>query len=273
MFNPLGVLVVRQLALNKGVPINQANLDGIVGGTMRQPLGIVLGLAMAGNQASNASPAPPATPVPSGLIASQLTMTADATGLATITVAPDPSVKTKVPTPQGNVTLQLVSSSYAVTQWIIPLGAGTGTAQFSLTAPVGTYTANANYGGDSNFQAASFSGTLTLGTKTATSTAVASNPKYQGFVNVTVTVNVPVGVMIARLAAVGGSPSGTVTLTVTDAAGNANAVAPIVLNAASNGIANFDLSALPQGNYSVTANFKGDAQFADSVSAQIKVQI
>jgi hypothetical protein len=55
-------ILARQLAINAGVSTQQATSDGLIGGLLKSPMGLVLASLLARKQAAAASPAVTHTP-------------------------------------------------------------------------------------------------------------------------------------------------------------------------------------------------------------------
>jgi hypothetical protein len=129
---------------------------------------------------------------------------------------------------------------------------GTNTATCVVSnAVVGTYSANASYGGDGNYTASQ--GTTTTGvtraTPTLSFTPMPANPQPGSTFKVQVTVNEPNG---------GNNPTGTVAWTITPPSGTAPTCAPSTLNT---GSGTCTISNALQGSYTFNAAYGGDGTY------------
>jgi hypothetical protein len=185
------------------------------------------------------------------------TLTASATTLApgqtlTLTVTVAPQAGTAVPT--GTVTF-VSGTSGSTTLGTATLNASGVATLITSTLAAGTYTIQANYGGDSNFSLSSSNtvsvtvALLPTSTTLATSAAVA-NPGAS--VTFTATVSPSSGT---------GTPTGSVTFL----AGSAT----LGMGTLNGGKATLTTSALAVGTYSITAQYTGSTTFAVSTSSAL----
>ena len=159
-------------------------------------------------------------------------------------------------TPTGTVQFKTngVNFGSAVT-----LSGGSGSSvSLPTTFAVGTYTVTAAYSGDANFSSSSglLSGGQTVN-KSASSTAVvsAANPSVHGVNSTTFT---------ATVSDASSGSSGTPTGTVQFQTNGVNFGSAVTLSAGSASSGVLPIS-LPPGNYTVTAAYSGDGNFASSV--------
>lgn len=161
-------------------------------------------------------------------------------------------------TPIGTVTFEDTTTNQSLGQATLASGVASVTVS-SLVATTGD-AIEADYLGSGAFQASS--ATLNQGvdeSATTTTLATSGTPSVVGQpVSFTATV--------AAVAPGAGTPTGTVQFTINGSAG------PIVGNAtlASDGTATFIDSVLTPGNYTVTAAYQTDGNFASSTSAPVK---
>ncbi|HWD39619.1 MAG TPA: Ig-like domain repeat protein [Fimbriimonas sp.] len=152
-----------------------------------------------------------------------------------------------VGTPDGTVTFHEGPEVLAT----VPLS-GSGVAQYSLkAAPPGNYEITATYNGNATYEGSESS----LGqvvTKASTELALTSslNPAPYGS-------SATLKATVDSIAPGGGTPDGVVTF-----AEGKNVLATVPLS--SSGIAKYALKTTPPGEYKITANYTGDANYASS---------
>ena len=178
-----------------------------------------------------------------------------------VTIAP-PGAGTGAAAPTGTVTFTINGNAVG-TATVVP-GASAGTANLTITTPgIGTYTAIANYSGDTNYNpAASAPVTINVG-KTGTSLTISpatTTPVANAPLKVTATltelsssVNAPTGTVTFTL---DGAPVGTATI-----AGDPVATASITITAPAT------------GNHTLAATYSGDNTFATSTAPGVAITI
>jgi sugar lactone lactonase YvrE len=160
--------------------------------------------------------------------------------------------------PTGSVQFIVDGSNYGSPVTL----SGTDTASVTLNGLAGgSHTVDATYGGDSNFATSAAASPLSITIATAPTTTsltatINGNTAVATGTSVTFTATVqPTGLTPPPY------PSGTVTFY---AAGSSTALGTASLT---NGVASFTTSALPNGQYNVTAVYGGDVDFSSSTSA------
>ncbi|MEV6319564.1 Ig-like domain-containing protein, partial [Streptomyces sp. NPDC051776] len=149
--------------------------------------------------------------------------------------------------PTGTVTFVISDGGGTTT---VPVDVD-GTAQLTLNSlPVGSHSVTATYNGDTAFTGSSGADTHTVGRAT-TSTTVASTPDPTVFGQPVVLTAV-----VTPLAPGAGTSTGTVAFSVSGG--------PSLTAALAGGVASVSTDKLPAGDYTVTADYFGDANFAPS---------
>jgi sugar lactone lactonase YvrE len=152
--------------------------------------------------------------------------------------------------PSGSVSFLINGATFAVA----PISGGSASYTFSL--PVGTYSLSAVYNGDASNGGSISSATSVVVGGAATTTMLASSAT-------TGTVGVPIS-LTATVASASGTPPGTVNFNYTTSTNTT----PVLLGHGTliNGVATFS-ALLPQGNDSVTATYLASGNFASSTSS------
>ncbi|MGP4004866.1 beta strand repeat-containing protein, partial [Streptomyces sp. 8N706] len=155
-------------------------------------------------------------------------------------------------TPTGTVTFTISGGGGTTT---IPVDTD-GTATLTLnTLPSGSHTVTATYNGDSDFAASTGTDTHTVN-RAATTITVTSTPDPSVFGQPVVFTAV-----VASVAPGAGTPTGAVTFSVSGGG-------PTLTGALdASGVASVSISTLPAGDYSVTATYDGDTNYASSASS------
>jgi len=248
------------------------------------------GYLSAGNSCSIAATF---TPIASGTRTEVLTLNTTAANASSITATftgtginlPKTTLVLTLVSPTGSVSYgQSVTVSASITPAIGATGAPTGTVQFFVNGvaygsavalasnsasivisnlPAGSNTINATYSGDNNFGGSTgtaLSVPVSLATTATTLTSTVSS-----------TTPVPPGTSVTLAATISSSvtstkPTGTVTFT-----NGTNVLGTATLNTA--GVATLITTSLPNGTYSIVANYGGDSGFAASSSNSVSVAI
>ncbi len=187
---------------------------------------------------------------PTGTVSYGTSVTATATVVA-------PAGSSTAPT--GSVTFLVNGVSYKV----VPLAGGPVSATIT-GLPAGNNTINASYSGDMNYAASSGATQTIVVTLAPTTTTFTSS--------ISSAMSVSPGTSVILTATVlstvtGAMPTGTVNFV-----SNGTTLASAAVNT-STGVATVTTTALPVGNYAMTAVYGGDPGFATSTSAAITVSI
>jgi Bacterial Ig-like domain (group 3) len=153
---PMQFILGRQLALNQGVSSQQATSDGLITALLKQPMGLVLALFLARNQAAAAPAAQAANPSVTSL---GIVPQHPATGVAiTITATVVSTNLTVTANPTGSVVIEV--RGVGANTWVLQAPLLGGTAIVSVPAlPAGQYSVSATYFGDATYQGST--GTVT----------------------------------------------------------------------------------------------------------------
>ena len=237
-FSPTATGARTETVVFQSNAVNAATLGAMLTGTGANSAPVTLALAVS----------------PTGALSFGQTIT------VTATLTP---VMTSTATPTGTVQFSVDGNPYGMPVAV----SASGTASQNITGLAGgSHVINASYNGDSNFASAAATTPLSLVIVAATTTTTLS-------ATINGSTAVPTGTSVTFTATVNSAftptpyPSGSVSFF---QAGNTVALGTSPLT---NGVATFTTTALPNGQYNVTAVYSGDVDFSPSTSAGFAVYV
>jgi Bacterial Ig-like domain (group 3) len=145
---PMQFILGRQLALNQGVSTQQATSDGLITALLKQPMGLVLALFLARNQAAAAPAAQAPNPSMTSLTIAPNPATGGPITITATVVSTNPPV-TAIPT--GSVVIEV--SGVGANTWVLQAPLLGGVAIVSVSAlPAGQYSVSGTYYGDAIYR-------------------------------------------------------------------------------------------------------------------------